>query len=192
MQTITMITSTLFACSVVLTGCGSDGTVPLSATKQWRSQHFDVSQPRLPMDGGKHTSPRLATPSTVRTNFWWRSRTIQVRTVTSSKWKRMCRSSNSRLKTTLMSTVVSTRRILRMNWSMRATSTFMGIGSTDFRFKATGTKGATSMYVHIFRNGHQMIGVQWVFPISGDGAIEVPQDISNFDKGVTDRGGQTI
>jgi hypothetical protein len=41
------------------------------------------------------------------------------------------------------------------------------------------------MYVHVCRDGTNLVSVQWTFPIETDGEIIVPAAITQFDKGVS-------
>ena len=54
----------------------------------------------------------------------------------------------------------------------------------QFRFKVSGTKGLGSMHVHVSRDGEQVIGVHWTFPVSNQDFVEVPLALLEFDKGV--------
>jgi len=53
-----------------------------------------------------------------------------------------------------------------------------------FRFKVNGAKGPGAMYAHIFRDGTNLVAVQWTFPIGNDGELSVPAAITKFDEGV--------
>ncbi len=53
-----------------------------------------------------------------------------------------------------------------------------------FRFKVNGAKGPGAMHAHIFRDGTNMVAVQWTFPIGNDGELSVPAAITKFDEGV--------
>lgn len=53
-----------------------------------------------------------------------------------------------------------------------------------FRLKVEGAKGPAAMYSHIFRDGTNLVSVQWTFPIETDGQISVPDAITQFDERV--------
>ncbi len=53
-----------------------------------------------------------------------------------------------------------------------------------FRFKVNGARGPGAMYAHIFRDGTNLVAVQWTFPIGNDGDLSVPAAITRFDEGV--------
>ena len=62
---------------------------------------------------------------------------------------------------------------------------FRGQKFYRFRLKVDGVKGPASMYAHVFRDGINMVSVQWTFPIGDDGEISVPAAIVQFDEGVS-------
>lgn len=54
-----------------------------------------------------------------------------------------------------------------------------------FRFKSVGDKGPLALSVFIFRDGANLVSVQWTFPIETDAEMHVPEAISEFDQGVS-------
>jgi hypothetical protein len=54
-----------------------------------------------------------------------------------------------------------------------------------FRLKFAGMKGPAIMYAHIFRDGTNLVSVQWTFPIGTDGEIIVPAAIAKFDESMS-------
>ena len=54
-----------------------------------------------------------------------------------------------------------------------------------FRMKVDGTKGPAAMYAHFFRDGTNLIGVQWTFPIESDGEFIVPAAINQFNESMS-------
>lgn len=53
-----------------------------------------------------------------------------------------------------------------------------------FRLKVEGAKGPAAMDAHLFRDGTNLVSVQWTFPIGTDDRITVPDAITRFDEGV--------
>lgn len=41
------------------------------------------------------------------------------------------------------------------------------------------------MYAHVFRDGTNLVSVEWTFPIETDGEIIVPAAITQFDEGMS-------
>ena len=54
-----------------------------------------------------------------------------------------------------------------------------------FRMKIDGAKGPVAMYAHIFRDGTNLIAVQWTFPVQSDGEFTVPDAITQFNEGMS-------
>jgi len=54
-----------------------------------------------------------------------------------------------------------------------------------FRLKVDGANGPAAMYAHVFRDGTNLVSVQWTFPIETDGQLTVPAAITHFDEGMS-------
>jgi hypothetical protein len=190
MKAFTAIASTLIGCVIVLPGCGSNETggsketVVANAEKQWRSKHLDISA--ILSDGWRTT--HVASPGDT---YDRPNELLAAFLNTYGPYSYIIK-----VEEDVPLDQLSLEDYLTANRNQYTSQpAYELIDETDlnfhghqyhrFRLKVAGTKGANSMYAHIFRNGHRLISVQWTFPISGGGAIEVPESIANFDKGVT-------
>jgi hypothetical protein len=53
-----------------------------------------------------------------------------------------------------------------------------------FRIKMPGSKGPVANYIHVRHDGGRMTKILWLFPVADDGAMDVPDVITEFDRSV--------
>ncbi len=180
-------TSLALAVSVtilVLSGCNSkEGFAPLANT-EWRSENFDVSATLG--DGWQKT--HLNTPGDT---FDWPGNLLQAFLNRSGPFGYIIKVGKD-----VPLDQLSLEDYLdasRTQFTSHPAYKLIDEGAVDFhgsnfhrfRFKVEGTKGPAAMYVHVCRDGTNLVSVQWTFPIETDGEIIVPAAITQFDKGVS-------
>ena len=168
---------------VVLCGCNSKETLaPLAAT-EWRSENFDIS---APLGDGWQKSHVSSSGDT----FDRPGNLLQAFLESSGPYSYIIK-----IEKDLPLDQLPLEDYLdanRTQYTSHPAYELVDEGDVDFhgrkfhrfRLKVDGAKGPAAMYAHIFRDGTNLVSVQWTFPIGTDGQITVPDAITRFDERV--------
>lgn len=169
---------------IVLIGCSANESVVPKAEPQWRSQHLNISAKLV--DGWRKTHIKSKgdtydRPDGVLAGFLNDSGPYAY----IIKVEKDLPLDQLSLEDYLSANLKQYASIPVYKLIDESEVDFHGHRFHRFRFKVAGAKGPTTLYSHIFRNGHRLINVQWTFPTPNEGAIEIPDSIAKFDKDVT-------
>ena len=177
------ITLVVSVAIVVLCGCNSKETpAPLAAT-EWRSENFDIS---APLGDGWQKSHVSSSGDT----FDRPGNLLQAFLESSGPYSYIIK-----IEKDLPLDQLPLEDYLdanRTQYTSHPAYELVDEGDVDFhgrkfhrfRLKVDGAKGPAAMYAHIFRDGTNLVSVQWTFPIGTDGQITVPDAITRFDERV--------
>ena len=168
---------------VVLCGCTANETVAPPAAILWRSDHFDILVPLG--DGWKKSHVRSPGDTFDRPG-----NLVQAFLKSSGPYGYIIKIEKDAPLDQLP--LEEYQAIVRKQFTSLPEYELVDEGDVDFhgrkfhrfRLKVDGTKGAAAMYAHIFRDGTNLVSVQWTFPLGTDGQLIVPEAITRFDKGV--------